>query len=124
MHMLCIPLLLFSVLSFRLSSSHHIVFKEISEMAGALSYIHAIVPINISGNVQAVDSFQRDIHLLQMLYQKKKQPSGTSYDDWFHQSIVDLFQLASSDAKAMLTTLNSLQDTLLPVAAKNTSAAQ
>ncbi len=28
--------------------THHIVFKEIGEMAGALSYIHAVIPVNIS----------------------------------------------------------------------------
>ncbi len=38
-------------------SPHHVVFEEIGKMAGALSYIHAIVPINISGLAQAVHSF-------------------------------------------------------------------
>jgi hypothetical protein len=39
------------------SLSHHVVFEEIGEMARALSYIHAIVPINISGLAQAVQNF-------------------------------------------------------------------
>jgi hypothetical protein len=28
---------------------HHIIFEEIGEMTGALSYIHVIIPINMSG---------------------------------------------------------------------------
>jgi hypothetical protein len=39
---------------------HHVIFEEISEMAGALSYIHAIVPVNISGLVQTFQLVQRD----------------------------------------------------------------
>jgi hypothetical protein len=43
-------LLIFLLLRFPLpTSAHHIVFEEIGEMAGALSYIHAVIPVNISG---------------------------------------------------------------------------
>ena len=28
------------------ANSHHVVFEEIGQMAGALSYIHEVVPIN------------------------------------------------------------------------------
>jgi len=43
-------LLIFLLLRFPSpTSTHHIVFEEIGEMAGALSYIHAIIPVNISG---------------------------------------------------------------------------
>ncbi len=50
---------LMCVILFSLSPSllHHVVFEEIGEMAGALSYIHAIVPINISGLAQAIQNF-------------------------------------------------------------------
>jgi hypothetical protein len=43
-------LLIFLLLRFPSpTSTHHIVFEEIGEMAGALSYIHAVIPVNISG---------------------------------------------------------------------------
>ena len=29
------------------ANSHHVVFEEIGQMAGALSYIHVVVPVNI-----------------------------------------------------------------------------
>ena len=41
-----------------LATPHHVVFEEIGEMAGALSYIHAVVPVNISGLTRAVNNFK------------------------------------------------------------------
>jgi hypothetical protein len=35
--------------SFSPVCTHHIVFEELGEMAGALSYIHVVIPINILG---------------------------------------------------------------------------
>jgi hypothetical protein len=49
-------LFLFSF-SFSPARTHHVVFEEIGEMAGALSYIHIVVPINISGLLQSVTQF-------------------------------------------------------------------
>jgi hypothetical protein len=43
--------------SFSPAHTHHVIFEEIGEMAGALSYIHIVVPINISGLLQAVTQF-------------------------------------------------------------------
>jgi len=87
-------------------------------MAGALSYIHAIVPINISRLAHAVQNVRLNIQALQKLYSEKRQLTGSNYDDWFHQRVVDLFQLASADAESMLTNIDSLHDTLPPVAAE------
>jgi hypothetical protein len=101
-----------------LAFSHHVVFKEIGKIAGAQSYIHAIVLINISGLAQAIHTFCQDVRALQNLYNKKRQLTGSTYDDWFHHRIVDLFQLASSDADAMLTNIDSLRNTLPLVAAE------
>jgi hypothetical protein len=106
---------LLCILFFPLTLSHHMVFEEIGEMAGALSYIHAIVPINISGLAHAVQNFRHDIQALKTLYSEIRQPTGSNFDDWFHQRIVDLFQLASSDAEAMHSNINSLRDTLAPI---------
>jgi hypothetical protein len=90
------------------SLSHQVVFEEIGEMAETLSYIHAIVPINISGLAQAIQNFRYDVNTLQELYTKKRSFTGTTYDDWFHQRILELFQTASYDADAMLNDINGL----------------
>jgi hypothetical protein len=118
MHSLQIALLCMSLFFFPLSPSQHVVFEEIGEMAGALSYIHAIVPIDISGLAHPIKNFQHDIQALQNLYMEKRQLTGSNYDDWFNQPIVDLFQLASADAESMLANIDSLHDTLPPVAAE------
>ncbi len=109
------------VILFSLSPSllHHVVFEEIGEMAGALSYIHAIVPINISGLAQAVQNFRYDVNALQEIYTKKQSYTGSTHDDWFHQRIIELFQMALSDADAMLHDINGLRSTLPPVAAES-----
>ncbi len=44
-----------------LTSTHHIVFEEIGEMAGALSYIHAVIPVNISGLDRAANTFRSQV---------------------------------------------------------------
>jgi hypothetical protein len=98
-------------------SPHHMVFEEINKMVGALSYVHAIVPVNISGLAHAVNNFEEDVRTLEALYNKNRQPTGFSHDDWFNQQILDLFTLASADADAMLTNINSLRETLPAITA-------
>ncbi len=66
-------------------SPHHVVFEEIGKMAGALSYVHAIVPVNISGLARAVNKFKEDVRTLEALYNKNRQLTGFSHDDWFNQ---------------------------------------
>ncbi len=105
-------LLLMSLLLLHPAFPHHVVFEEIGEMAGALSYVHAIVPVNISGLAHAVNNFKDDIRNLLALYHKYRQPTGLGSDQFFHQRILDLFTLASADADAMLTSVNGLRDTL------------
>ncbi len=92
-------------------------FEEIGEMAGALSYVHAVVPVNISGLARAVNNFKEDVRTLEVLYRNKRQPTGLSYDDWFNQRVLDLFTLASADADSMLSTINSLRESLPAVTA-------
>ena len=96
----------------QLACQHHVVFEEIGEMAGALSYIHAVVPVNISGLSQAVDNFKTDVRSLEALYRKTRQHTGLGSDDFFHQRILDLFTLASADADAMTANIRSLRETL------------
>jgi hypothetical protein len=55
----------------QLACQHHVVFEEIGEMAGALSYMHAVVPVNISRLSHAVENFKEDVRTLEGLYLKK-----------------------------------------------------
>jgi hypothetical protein len=71
MTFLQVTFLLLPIVLLDLASPHHVVFEEIGEMAGALSYIHAIVPINISRLAQAFQTFCYDVHVLQEIYTKK-----------------------------------------------------
>jgi hypothetical protein len=48
-------------LTFPTARTHHVVFEEIGEMAGALSYIHVVVPVNISGLLKSVADFRSKI---------------------------------------------------------------
>jgi hypothetical protein len=98
-------------------SPHHVVFEEIGEMAGALSYVHAVVPVNISGLARTINNFKEDVRTLEALYRNRRQPTGLSYNDWFNQRILDLFTLASADADPMLTNINSLRESLPAVTA-------
>ena len=56
---LSVPIYTIFLFSFSLllAQLHQVIFEEIGEMAGALSYIHIVVPINISGLLQAVTYF-------------------------------------------------------------------
>jgi hypothetical protein len=110
-------LFLMSIAPFHPIVTHHVVFEEIGEMAGTLSYVHAVVPINISGLAHAVSNFKEDVRNLEALYNKKRQPTGFSQDSWFNQRILDLFALASADADALLNNINSLRETLPTVTA-------
>ncbi len=92
----------------QLACQHHVVFEEIGEMAEALSYVHAVVPVNISGLAHAVDNFKADVRSLEALYQKRRQPTGLGADAFFHQRILDLFTLAAADADAMTANIRSL----------------
>jgi hypothetical protein len=106
------------------SYSHHVVFEEISEMAGTLSHIHAIVPVNISGLCQAVNNFQKDVIRLQQKYKQRKSPIGmqSEYNEHFHQQIFNLFDLAIADTDDMAHTISSLQNSLPQVLERPASA--
>jgi len=98
-------------------SPHHVVFEEIGEMAGALSYVHAVVPVNISGLTRSIYQFKEDVRNLETLYQQKRQPTRLGADEFFHRRIIDLFTNAAAEADAMASTIHSLRETLPPVPA-------
>ncbi len=57
--------------SFTPAQTHHVVFEEIGEMAGALSYIHVVILINISGLLHTIDDFCSKIVALKRKYTDK-----------------------------------------------------
>ncbi len=62
-------LLIFFLLRFPSpNSAHHIIFEEIGEMAGALSYIHAVIPVNIFGLFRAANTFRSQVSDLRRNY--------------------------------------------------------
>jgi hypothetical protein len=94
------------------------VFEEIGKIAGALSYVHAIVPVNIFGLAHHCSRFQTQRTRAEETLHRETPTPGFTHNNWFHQRIVDLFQLASADADAMLVNIDSLRDTLPAVAAE------
>ncbi len=58
--------------SFTPAQTHHVVFEEIGEMAGVLSYIHVVVPINISGLLHSVNNFRAKVAVLKANYEDHK----------------------------------------------------
>jgi len=113
----CFPLVSLA-LYFHLSLSHHVVFEEIGKMAGMLSHIHAIVPVNISGLTRAIIKFQKDVLQFQEKYKHLKQPIGThfNFDEHFHSHIYNLLDLSTTNTDDMLQTIVSLQSSLPQVA--------
>jgi hypothetical protein len=51
--------------------THHVVFEEIGGMAGALLYIHVVIPINISELLQAIHDFRGKVVTLKTKYTDK-----------------------------------------------------
>jgi hypothetical protein len=71
MTFLRVALLIITLLLSPFASPHHVVFEEIGEMAGTLSYEHAVVPVNISGLTRAIYNFKDDVRNLETLYHQK-----------------------------------------------------
>ena len=117
MTLLRVALVSLTILLSPFVSPHHVVFEEIGEMAGALSYVHAVVPVNISGLTRSIYNFKEDVHNLEALYNQKRQPTRLGADEFFHRRIIDLFTNAAAEADAMAATIHSLRETLPPVPA-------
>ena len=118
-------LFLFS-LTFPTARTHHVVFEEIGQMAGALSYIHVVVPVNISGLLKSVADFRSKIVVLKTnyadtaVYTKRLQEyggmntNGLSKHLLFHfpRQILGLMDLLIKDADVLHTTILSLKSSL------------
>ncbi len=118
-------LFLFS-LSLPTAHTHHIVFEEIGEMAGALSYIHVVVPVNISGLLRAITDFCSKIVVLKTnyanaaSYSKRLQDNGGANTNnparhilvHFRRQLSGLMDLMIKDADILRNTITSLRTSL------------
>ena len=112
--------------SFTPAHTHHVVFEEIGEMAGALSYIHVVVPINISGLLQSINNFREKVAVLKANYVDHKKFanrldyfggwSATNHTKhalvFFRQQLSGLMDLMISDAGALQGNIISLRNSL------------
>jgi hypothetical protein len=99
------------------SQTHHVTFEEIGEMAGALSYIHVIIPVNISRLSTSVQHFCKKVTQLQAGYGKKEKYTvylekyggqiNTEARVFFQ--ISHLLDLMLKDADNLQVWINSLQ---------------
>ncbi len=109
------------------TSAHHIVFEEIGEMAGALSYIHAVIPVNISGLDRAANTFRSQVTDLRRRYHDAQTKIDKTLNDApdsgqkrqlaqnikHQQQIQESFLSASeSEADDLLTLLDNLKGSL------------
>jgi hypothetical protein len=121
-------LLIFLLLRFPSpTSAHHIVFEEIGEMAGALSYIHAIILVNISGLDRAAKTFRSQVADLRQNYNTAQAKIDKTLNDApesahkqqlardvkYQQQLQDRFlQTSESEADDLLALLDNLRGTL------------
>ena len=112
------------------AQTHHVVFEEIGEMAGALSYIHVVVPINISGLLQSINNFRAKVAVLKANYvDNKKFANRLDYfGGWsatnhtkhalvlFRQQLSGLMDLMMTDADNLQSNIISLRNSLPQVA--------
>jgi hypothetical protein len=118
-------LFLFSC-SFTPAQTHHVVFEEIGEMAGALSYIHVVIPINISGLLHSIDNFHGKVVALKTQYIDKVKYAnhldkygGANTNDpakhvlfHFRQQLSRLMDLMITDADILQSSITSLRTSL------------
>ncbi len=68
--------------TFTPAQTHHVIFEEIGEMAGALSYIHVVIPINISRLLHAIGNFCGKVVALKTKYTDKAKICQLSREIW------------------------------------------
>ena len=108
------------------ANSHHVVFEEIGQMAGALSYIHVVVPVNISGLLNSVADFRNKIVALKTMYsdtaiysRRLEEYGGVNVNGpgkhlllHFRRQLTGLMDLLIKDADIIRTTVISLKSSL------------
>jgi hypothetical protein len=114
------------LLSFPAARTHHFVFEEIGEISEALSYIHVVVPVNISGLLRALTDFHSKIVVLKTnyantaSYSKRLQDYGGANTNnparhilvHFQRQLSGLMDLMIKDAYILKNTITSLRTSL------------
>jgi hypothetical protein len=114
------------VYSFTPVQTHRVVFEEIGEMAGALSYIHIVIPVNISGLLHAIDNFRAKVVVLKSSYVNHKKFANRLdyFGGWsannhtkhallhFRQQLSGLMDLMITDADNLQSSIISLRNSL------------
>ncbi len=101
------------------TSTHHIIFKEIREMDGALSYIHSVIPVNISGVDPAYHTFHSQVASLRWHYNILQadidKPLNPVPDSKAKRTLVDNLHYQRRLSKDILSTTEAEADELLDV---------
>ena len=100
---------LFLIAYFQTSEPHHVVFEEIGTMAGAISYIHAIVPVNITGLLKVVYQAQRDMDVIAAGFQKLNKIKQNEHLKMDMNAWLDIMKL---DFQGLIETIHDLRATL------------
>jgi hypothetical protein len=112
--------------SFTPVQTHHVIFEEIGEMAGALSYIQVIIPINISRLLHAIDDFRGKVVAFKTKYTDKAKyanrldkygganPNDPAKHVLFHfrRQLSGLMDLMIIDADNLQSSITSLRTSL------------
>ncbi len=112
--------------TFTPAQTHHVVFEEIGERAGTLSYIHVVIPINISGLLQAIHDFSGKVITLKTKYTNKAKYAtrldkyrGSNTNDpakhvllHFRGQLSGLMDLMITDADNLQSSITSLRTSL------------
>jgi hypothetical protein len=90
---------------FQASAPHHIVFEEIVEMARAISYIHTVVPFNITGLLKTVYRVQWDMDIIAVGFQKLNKIKQNEHLRMDSNAWLDVMKL---DFQGLIATIQDL----------------
>jgi hypothetical protein len=99
--------LLFSC--FQTSAPHHVIFEEIGAMARAISYIHVVVPVNITGLLKTVYRVQWDMDIIAAGFQKLNKIKQNEHLKMDMDAWLDIMKL---DFHGLFSTIQDLRATL------------
>jgi hypothetical protein len=86
-----------------------VVFEEIGTMAGAISYIHAKVPVNITGLLKTVYQVKQDMDISAAGFQKLNKIKQNEHQRMDMNAWLDIMKL---DFQGLIDTIQDLRATL------------
>jgi hypothetical protein len=97
---------------FQAFTPHHVVFEEIGEMVSAISYIHAVVPVNNTWLLQTVYRVQQDMDIIAARIHKLNKIKQNEHLRMDTNAWLDIMKL---DFQGLIATIQDLRATLLQV---------